>query len=115
MQVSLLTILPQFYRMIGANASEIDSGAECELRTRDVSRLKARFKIAFEPGAKAARLRRWYPLDDLPYRIHTGRELAMMLDGSKPLSYFSGQYPPVQRLKKFLRGYLIPMSRKDDL
>jgi hypothetical protein len=84
----------ELYRMIGANASEIDSGAEYELRPRDVIRLKARFKIAFESGGTAIRLRRRHLLDDLPYKIHTGRELAMMLDGNKPLSCFSGQYPP---------------------
>ena len=102
----------ELYRMIGANASEIDSGAECELRTRDVSRLKARFKIAFEPGARAARLRRWYPLDDLPYRIHTGRELAMMLDGSKPLSYFSGQYPPSPEIEEIPERLFDPYVKK---
>ena len=33
------------------------------------------------------------PLDDLPYKIHTGRELALMLKGSKPLAYFSDTFP----------------------
>jgi len=39
-------------------------------------------------------IRNWRPLDDLPYKVHTGRELALMLVGKKPLAYFSGQYPP---------------------
>jgi hypothetical protein len=34
------------------------------------------------------------PFDDLPYKIHTGRELELMLKGKKPLAYFSAQYPP---------------------
>lgn len=28
-------------------------------------------------------------IDELPYQLHTGRELSMMLSGEKPLSYFS--------------------------
>jgi hypothetical protein len=80
--------------IIGGNAADIDSGAEYELELSEVDQLKARFKVSFEPGSLAVRLRRWGPLDDLPYKIHTGRELALMLKGSKPLAYFSAQYPP---------------------
>jgi hypothetical protein len=32
-------------------------------------------------------------VDDLPYKLHTNRELSMMLAGLKPLAYFSEQYP----------------------
>jgi hypothetical protein len=32
--------------------------------------------------------------DDLPYDIHTGRELEFMLNRSKPLAHFSDYYPP---------------------
>jgi len=98
--------------MIGANASEIDSGGECELQADDVSRLKARFKIAFEPEATVVRLRRWHPLDDLPYKIHTGRELAMMLDGSKPLSCFSGLYPPDSEIEEIPERLFDPYVEK---
>jgi hypothetical protein len=34
------------------------------------------------------------PLDSLSYEAHTGRELSLMLDGTKPFAAFSGQYPP---------------------
>lgn len=37
-------------------------------------------------------------LRSLPYQVHTGRELGLMLAGSKPLSYFidvEGQFPAV--------------------
>jgi hypothetical protein len=83
----------ELFRMIGANAAELDLGGEYELEAHDVGRLIARYNIAFEPGTRAVRLRCWLPIDDLPYKVHTGRELALMLEGNKPLAYFSGQYP----------------------
>jgi hypothetical protein len=38
-------------------------------------------------------LRSWHPNDDLPYKVHTGRELAMMLKQTKPLAVFCDDYP----------------------
>lgn len=40
------------------------------------------------------RMRRWF--DDLPYQLHTGRELAMMLAGKKPLAVFGDDMPDVE-------------------
>ena len=48
----------------------------------------------------ARKLRRSFPLDDLPYKIHTGQELALMLEGSKPLSYFSTKFPPASNIEE---------------
>jgi hypothetical protein len=44
----------------------------------------------------------WHPADDLPYTVHTGRELAMMLAGTKPLAAFVDDYPSLHGL------YVIP-------
>jgi hypothetical protein len=44
----------------------------------------------------------WHPNDDRPYRVHTGRELALMLAGTKPLAAFSDVYPSLHGL------YVIP-------
>jgi len=81
-------------RIIRVKTAVFDSGAEYELQERDLGQLKLRYKIAFQPASRVVRLRRWRSLDDLPYKAHTGRELALMLEGKKPLAYFSGQYPP---------------------
>jgi hypothetical protein len=86
--------IDEFSRIIGVDAAKLDSGTEYELQERDLGQLKLRYKVAFETGSQVVRLRRWLPLDDLPYKVHTGRELALMLEGKKPLAYFSGQYPP---------------------
>lgn len=78
--------------IIDAKVSEIVRFSY-DLDPQVVGRLKARFKIAIDSGNRIGRLRGWHPLDDLPYKVHTNRELALMLKGSKPLAYFSGQYP----------------------
>jgi hypothetical protein len=79
--------------IIDPTATDIYEGAVYELEEHDVEQIKAHFSVQFNPGALAVRLRSWHPLDELPYKVHTGRELAMMLDGSKPLAAFSGQHP----------------------
>lgn len=99
--VSFEVDVAELYRMIGANATKLDAGAVYDLQASDVVQLKARFKVALEPETRAVRLRHWHPLDDLPYKIHTGRELALMLEGSKPLACFSGQYPPASETEEF--------------
>ena len=58
------------------------------------------------------RLRPWHPLDDLPYKIHTGRELALMLAGSKPLAYFTGQYPPAPDVEEIPERLFDPFVEK---
>src|SRR5260370_24075614 len=40
----------------------------------------------------------WHADDDRPYRIHTERELALMLAGTKPLAAFSEGYPSLHGL-----------------
>jgi hypothetical protein len=52
---------------------------------------------AFDPGSHEAELSSWDPAADLPYRLHAGRELPLMLAGLKPLSYFCGVWPPGDR------------------
>jgi hypothetical protein len=53
-----------------------------------VARLKHHYNLNFTDDGFECALRPWHPNDDLPYKIHTGRELAMMLAGVKPLAAF---------------------------
>jgi len=65
------------------------------LDSADVVRVERRFQLRLPEGAEIVMLRaRNRPLDELPYMLHTNRELRMMLSGTKPLSAFCGQYPP---------------------
>jgi hypothetical protein len=67
----------------------VSSGAECDLEPDEVEKITAHFNLAFEPGALPVRIRPAYRHDDLPYLVHDGRELALMLEGRKPLAVFS--------------------------
>ena len=54
------------------------------------------------------RLRRFRPLDELPYKVHTGRELLLMLEGKKPIAVFSSpEEMGDQPFQEYVdRGYL---------
>jgi len=67
--------------------------ADYELDESDVRRITEYFKVAFDPGSFGARIRSWAPIDGLPYKIHTDRELDLMLTGAKPLAAFVDEYP----------------------
>jgi len=55
-----------------------------------VSRL---FDLSFPGDLGPVRLVSWSPLRDVPYLVHTEYELALMLEGRKPLAVFSDAYP----------------------
>jgi hypothetical protein len=73
--------------------SDLNPSATYDLNKSDVDRIKKRFKIDFEPGTFDVTVRAWRPIDGLPYKVHTGRELALMLKGTKPLAVFVEDYP----------------------
>jgi hypothetical protein len=58
-----------------------------------VTRLKHHYSLNFNDDGFECALRSWHPNDDLPYKVHTGRELAMMLKQTKPLAVFCDDYP----------------------
>jgi len=69
-------------------------GATYDLDLEDIYRLRARFKLPFEvKNSIRFSIRPWRRTDALPYKIHTNRELALMLSGSKPLAVFVSDYP----------------------
>lgn len=78
--------------IVEPDATEIGEGSTYELSPEALQLLKDRFEVSFEPGSLSVQLRSWCPLDDLPYKIHTGRELALMLRGEKPLAVFSHRH-----------------------
>jgi hypothetical protein len=98
-----------------------------ELEPEQIERLKERFGIGCESRGKLVRLRFGNPLDALPYKVHTCRELALMLNGTKPLAYFYGQYPdhpdveevperlfdPYVEARRFVkRNFVVPLCRE---
>jgi len=59
------------------------------IEPEDLDALIRDFDLDFASGSMEVWLRSWRALDGLPYKIHTNRELLMMLSGTKPLAVFS--------------------------
>ncbi len=71
---------------------DFDCDHDYELDAHETARFSSHFGLPVGESISAVlRPRRWF--DDLPYQIHTNRELALMLDGMKPLAAFSEEYP----------------------
>lgn len=73
---------------------DFDPSVTYELDETELSKLAAGFSIALCGNEKWGVLRERIWLDDLPYQVHTNRELYMMLEGTKPFASFVGEYPP---------------------
>jgi hypothetical protein len=72
---------------------DFDPNSTYDLDEADLMSLSKHFGLPLQ-GETWGRIspRRWF--DDLPYHLHTDRELALMLTGMKPLAAFVGEYPP---------------------
>jgi len=73
--------------------AELQPGAYFGLEPEDVRALVQSFQLDFPVGDWPVELHPGHPNDDLPYRVHTGRELALMLAGKKPLAVFVDEHP----------------------
>ena len=73
--------------------TELQPGASFELEPEPVRDLVERFQLEFPVGDLPVELHPGHPNDELPYQIHTGRELALMLAGRKPLAVFVDVQP----------------------
>jgi hypothetical protein len=79
-------------------ADELEDGAIYELDFHGVAKIVQHYSLSFEPRFMRVELCPWCPTDDLPYKIHTDRELALMLAGTKPFAAFSDEYPSLHGL-----------------
>jgi hypothetical protein len=88
--VDLETLRP----LLGEGASE-----DTELRgiyvldTAELRAITERFGVAFDADGRECWLSRAHSVGDAPYLVHTGYELALMLDGVKPFAMFAIEYP----------------------
>jgi hypothetical protein len=62
------------------------------------------FGVRFERHGRDVVLEPWHRLRELPYLVHAGFELPLMLEGKKPLAYFFDQ-------AEWLHEYLKPFER----
>lgn len=80
-------------KIVDPGAVDIHPAASYELELEDIEKLKLRFQIAGNDHSPIAQLRSWGVMDELPYKVHTNRELALMLAGEKPFAAFSEYLP----------------------
>ena len=78
---------------IQADLREFDIGNVHILDTATLSKAKKVFSVELEVRDNEACLCSWSPVDGLPYRLHTGRELILMKSGRKPLTVLSAGIP----------------------
>jgi hypothetical protein len=95
-------------KLIGEDACDIDDCLEYQLDAQQLEQIIETFKVSFTSRTPLVRLRSWNPTDDLPYEVHTGRELLLMLQGRKPLAVFSGQNPPNQDCEEVPERFFDP-------
>jgi hypothetical protein len=66
------------------------------LDAAELAAINQRFGVAFDPGGREVLLEPWHSIRDVPYLIHTGYELPLLLEGRKQLARFKEAYPPDQ-------------------
>jgi hypothetical protein len=82
--------VPALRKLIGEAAND-DPKLECSY-VLDIDELDAVAALSdspFQPDRRLTTLTPWDSLRNVPYLIHTGFELPLMLDGRKPLAAFS--------------------------
>lgn len=79
--------------VLGESAENIQPGWSALLDSEQLKNLRANFDMGSLFDADQANLRTWMRIDELPYKVHTNRELILMLSGKKPLAVFSEVVP----------------------
>lgn len=89
--------LEELRGLLGA-AAEADSDLEYfyTLEPDDVTAINRRFDVGFDPLGRTACLYKWTGRRSVPYLIHTGYELPLMLEGRKQFAQMYEEYPPMQ-------------------
>lgn len=99
-------------RILGLDTSDFVPGSSWELSPKELQQIKDIFNLNGQEPRAGGRIRHQNRLDQLSYRHHGGSELLLMLQGIKPLSFFSsivelmGQ--PFEKYRK--AGWLVGRS-----
>jgi hypothetical protein len=83
----------EFCKLAGIDCENFALNRVLNLDPAAVERITKRYAVAYDAQSMDTVLVPWHPIHELPYQVHTHRELALMLVGKKPLSAFSEAYP----------------------
>jgi len=89
--------LEELRELLGSDAEQ-DPDLEYfyTLESDDVAAINRRFDVGFDPMGRTACLYKWTESRSFPYLIHTGYELALMIDGRKQFARMYEEYPPMR-------------------
>jgi len=85
--------LDKLVHILGCSYADIMNSHAFELTSEQITEISCLYKTEIESAGHTIILRPVNRFDLLPYKVHTNRELTMMLAGTKPLAYFSDVYP----------------------
>jgi hypothetical protein len=74
--------------LLDIDVQELQLGASWLIESDHLELLNSEFGATFDAGPLEVWLRAWRPIDGLTYKVHTNRELLMMLERRKPLAVF---------------------------
>jgi hypothetical protein len=91
---------PEELRTILGDAAAEDPGLEYfyTLEPEELIAIARKFEVPFDPKGRMTCLYQWTRSREVPYLVHTGYELALMLDGRKQFARISMEYPPMKHL-----------------
>lgn len=85
--------LAKFCELFDLDPASIEPGASYEFEASAVASLLGALRTECAAVGRYGLLRPSCLTDQLPYTVHTNRELVMMLAGTKPLAVFSDTHP----------------------
>lgn len=87
--------LEDLQQLLGPNAErDPDLQGIYWLEPADLAAISRRFGVPFDAGDREVALLSWHSIREIPYLVHTGYELPLLLDGRKRLARFHHEYPP---------------------
>ncbi len=98
--------LEELRALISVDEEDPDVEYDYDLSPECAAAIISKYSVRLETSCAHFRLRRWHELDDLPYRVHTDRELALMLKGIKPMAVFSHRSDDELREEKFFEPHV---------
>lgn len=104
--------------IVNPDGADIHPSDVYDLSRGELKQIEDLYGILAEGVGDEARLRSWRFTDELPYKVHTNRELALMLKGDKPLAVFTEPLPsnpdfdliPEKRFAPYVESGLLRLS-----
>jgi hypothetical protein len=89
-----VTELDTLRAILGEHAADdTELQAVYTVGSAELSAIYNQYDVRFEPDERECRLARAHSIGDVPYLVHTGYELFLMLEGLKPFAKFAVEYP----------------------